>query len=655
MREEESHLLDTLHPSDSDDDDQEMGALRKVYEVTSNISSDEAASSSGASSNSYQPRHGTPTVDGHAESETLEEARLPRRQQWSSPVWRYIPGPLARASKKTITWAKGPQPPRPWSIKPLFPQIQTFPIRLLDRLAPKWKHRFWLLMALYFCWLLCFVSILHHSAFSDTVPGYGSPSLLSCTDTFWSPKNGCGLDGSDCRPFNGTDFAFRCPASCIKTMVLNPHAVGTQEVNYQPLVIGGPTDLSDPVGTGMYRGDSFICASAIHAGFISDRDGGCGVVSLIGENADFPASRRHRIPSVGFDSNFPLTFSFKPGTRANCKDLRWPLLAVSVIFSGLLSLFTTSPAVFFGSIFSALFFHVALVSDPPSRSDYYSLVSSALAGFLPAAFVAFVIYKFVIKKSLTGLTAQIEKTILWLGPCWVGSLNNYTFDKIPIQRLTPRDIQAQPGAVVALVIIVLVIFVIALGQAWAIRVAGMMPRYLAVYATFIFVLLMFVAVPNMDLRIHHYILALLLLPGTALQNRPSLVYQGLLVGLFINGIARWGFSSILQTPGELLADGQIGSSLPKIDVPEIAGSNITFDYGRIPYPYSAISVLVNDVERFRAYDNETQTYTWTREIEGHPEYFRFGYLSGGTAQDYTKAGIWTSDSTWIPMKSGPSR
>lgn len=262
----------------------------------------------------------------------------------------------------------------------------------------------------------------------------------------------------------------------------------------------------------------------------------------------------------------------------------------------------------------------------------------------------------MIKKTLTGLTAQVEKTILWLGPCWVGCLNNYTFDKIPIQRLTPKDIQNQPGAVAALVIIVLVIFFIAVGQAWAIRVEGKMRRYLALYGIIVFCLLMLVAIPHMGLRIHHYILALLLLPGTFMQNRPSLIYQGLLVGLFIDGIARWGFASILQTPGELLGDGQTGSALPNITAPVIAAaSNITFDLGRVPYPWDAISVLVNDVERFRAYDNSTTSYTWTRDITGHPEYFRFGYMSGTETGDYTRAGTWTADNEWIEMASGASK
>jgi len=305
-------------------------------------------------------------------------------------------------------------------------------------------------------------------------------------------------------------------------------------------------------------------------------------------------------------------------------------------------------------------------------ADYYSLISIAVGRFLPAAFCMAIIYKYAVHCTLNGLTAQIEKTILWLGPAWVGALNNYTFDRIPIQRLTPHDIKAQPGAIPALVIVVLSIFFIALGQAWSFRVEGRMPRYLAIYAMFVAGLLALLAIPRMNLRIHHYILALLLLPGTAFQNRPSLVYQGLLVGLFINGIARWGFDSLLQTPSDLLRDVNIGSALPIIESPVLGAlaNNITFTLGPLPTEdsqgrvYDGLSILVNDVERVRTYPdyddraewsaNGTREWTWDRHIDGLPEYFRFAYMMGSETADYTKAGTWLANGTWVPMAKGAS-
>jgi hypothetical protein len=240
---------------------------------------------------------------------------------------------------------------------------------------------------------------------------------------------------------------------------------------------------------------------------------------------------------------------------------------------------------------------------------------------------------------------------------------------IPLSRLTPHDIRQQPGAIPALITVVLLIFFIALGQAHALRIEGLMPRYLAVYGAFVSTLLMLVTIPGFSVRIHHYILALLLLPGTGLQTRLSLAYQGLLIGLFVNGIARWGYDSILQTPGQMLGDGQLGSLLPTILPPIVQGvSNITFSWLPIPTDkgWDGISVLVNDVERFRGFAGEftspegdrggVEEWIWKRRKadEGRKEFFRFGFVSGHEVGDYTKAGTWEADGGWTWMEKGPS-
>ncbi|KAF1981389.1 hypothetical protein K402DRAFT_364823 [Aulographum hederae CBS 113979] len=602
---------------------------------------------------------------GDDESPGIDDELVVNRRK--NPILQYIPTRVQRVWHVVAEWTKGPNPPRIYSIRPFYPEVQEFPPALLERYFPKRAHKVWLLIGYYFVWLLCFAIVLNRSAFSAEIPGYGSPVTLNCGARYWSKGNICGINGDSCRPFNNVIVPFRCPANCKRVELMEPYAVGGESYNYRPLVVGGPTERDDLSST-IYRGDSFICGSAIHAGFIDNMRGGCGVLKLIGQKKNYPSTKAHGITSIPFDSYFPQSFSFVPGTSAQCLDLRWPLLAISVVFSAILSLFVTSPPVFFWTIFTALFFHVALVSDPPSLTNYHSLISLALGRFLPAAFCAAVIYKTAVKRTLTNLTAQIEKTILWLGPCWVGALNNYTFDKIPIQRLTPHDIQQQPGAIPALIIVVLSIFTIALGQAYAFRVEGRMRKYLAIYALFVGSLLLLVAVPGMNVRIHHYILALLLLPGTCFQNRPSLVYQGLLVGLFLNGIARWGFDSILQTPDDLRGDGQLGSLLPHIlppiinnnfDIPSLA-PNITFEFPD-PLPrnkgYDGISVLVNDVERWRRYEEGgvTESFTWVRAMGDVPEYFRFAYMRGRGTGDYTKAGTWGVEGGWKEGGRGPSR
>jgi hypothetical protein len=164
--------------------------------------------------------------------------------------------------------------------------------------------------------------------------------------------------------------------------------------------------------------------------------------------------------------------------------------------------------------------------------------------------------------------------------------------------------------------------------------------------------------PKLTLRIHHYIIALLLLPGTAMQTRVSLLCQGLLVGLFVNGIARWDFDSILQTAAALRGDGQLGSGIPAILEPVINGSSITFAWENLLRGYQGVSVVVNDVERYRGSDGSDQgNFTWSRSDDEKDEYFRFGFISyqlfGNVAySDFTRAGTWFSNGTWGEIPPG---
>ncbi|CAK7230474.1 hypothetical protein SBRCBS47491_007597 [Sporothrix bragantina] len=617
--------------------------------------------------------------------------------------FRWVPYSVRRFGKKAAKWSRGPADATPFVIDPIFPTVQHAPPQLLDRLLdqlpgskdnPLKKRRRWrrgLLGGLLGLWFLTFSLVMRSGIVAGEMAEWGIPGDIGCGNTYWVPGNMCGLDGSACRPFNGSGFAFRCPATCAGYQVLNPRAVGDKEVIYSTLVVGGP-------GSGLngdkhiYRGDSFICSAAIHAGVINNAAGGCGVVRLVGRQTGFSASNANGIQSVAFDSYFPLAFEFEQGVGCpGQQDARWPLLAVSVTFSTVLSLFVTDPTWFFFSIFTGLFWHVGLASDPPPHASVPALISNIVGKFLPAALVAWVIYdRMGPRRTLTGLTAQVEKTVLWLGGCWVGSLNNYTFDGIPIQRLTPHDIAQQPGAKLALVIIFSVLITIAASQIWYFRREGRLRRYLKLYILFISGLVVCMLLPGLRLRIHHYIVALLLLPGTSMQTRPALLYQGILVGLFINGIARWGWDSLLQTAAALQDDAQLGSPLPALMEPVIrlanatAGavasssissdtflsgvvaavantSSISFSWQPPPGPrYDGISVLVNDVERYRGYfDDMPAAFEWERPADVTEakvdEYFRFGYMEGSQTDDYTRAGIWTAEGEWLPMAPGPSR
>lgn len=559
-----------------------------------------------------------------------------------------IRGDTSQRAPRKRTLFSGPQTLRKQTIQPFLPDLQSSPGRLLSRICPTARSRRRMQLAFLAAWLLLFTIPLVLSSL-PTTDNLGQDVVnLDCIDTLFKWKNECGLDGIDCRPFSNKTLAFRCPVGCKDVKVLNSRLVGPSEVIFQPMVVGGPE----------YRGDSFICASAIHAGVISDGSGGCGRLTRIGQRENFPSSQGNGIESIEFDSYFPMAFTVSEDSGIKCGsgEFRGFLFFISILFTSLLCIFTTSERYFF-VIFVAIFIHVGMVSDPPGASTFNTStfpdhLSKLAGGLLPAMFCATVIYKFIVARTLRNIQAPLEKTALWLGGFWFGALSNLTFEWIPITRLTAHDLEQRSGAKLALAFIIIAISVIVVQQAYSFWLEGRLMRYLVIYAVFISGILFCLMIPGVEFRLHHYVLALLLLPGTSIQTRPSLLYQGILLGLFVNGIARWGFASILETPDSLRSDGAFDSLIPSVTAAVVDTENISFSWAQPPSgsTFDGISILVNDVERYRSFFAEMppgDNFTWLRKTDMNlPEYFRFGYVKKGLALDYSVTGIWFSNGTW---------
>jgi len=477
---------------------------------------------------------------------------------------------------------------------------------------------------------------------------------LSCREN----ATDCGINGELCLPFEGQSFAFRCPSGCALAFLLEPYNVGEQEYNYRPLVIGGKPSSLDSSTSRLYRGDSSICTSALHAGVISNAKGGCGILHHSGEKNNFENVTQNGIDSIPFMPHFPMSFMLtrevsSPGLSetksVQCFDIRWSLFAFSLLVTTVLSMVVTSAPVFYSAIYFIVWLQISMASDPPT-SSFYDAINIWTSRFVPGAFVGFVLYYFCVKYTLGGLDAHLEKAVLWLGGCWVGALNTDTFDLIPISRLTPHDIQQQPGAATALFIIVTCLIAIVLLQAYCFRREGRFFPMLRLYSLFVLGVVLPAVVPYMKLRIHHDLLALLLIPGTSMQTRPSLLFQGILLGLYINGIARWGFGAILQTPGSMLDGAKLGTVPPVINPPLLGNQNqLVFSFPDLPTHADGISVLVNDVLRFtglKSHDSQTVAdFDWHRRFANETEYFRFGYvharvLGGFWYEDFTDPATW---------------
>lgn len=149
-----------------------------------------------------------------------------------------------------------------------------------------------------------------------------------------------------------------------------------------------------------------------------------------------------------------------------------------------------------------------------------------------------------------------------MGAFWPGVLVNVVTAKIPIDRLLPSDIEGDKGAIIAITIIAIVLFAVAVNQARVIRKTGWLFHYAFWYAAGGLLALVLSQLPGLELRIHHYILATMILPGTAFPTRLSAILQGFFLGMFLNGVAAFDFDSILQTAAEVSPDINVHLSAP---------------------------------------------------------------------------------------------
>ncbi|KAH9950449.1 hypothetical protein B0H21DRAFT_723400 [Amylocystis lapponica] len=507
-------------------------------------------------------------------------------------------------------------------------------------------------------WLLIILAIGYIIAFAflSRAQSFMTPagSFVSCTATYWSPNDECGLDGVNCLPSSDSTFDFRCPAQCNSVVLENPRTVGDETVDYVPLIVGG----GDANGT--YRGDTFICAAAVQAGLINDRKGGCASLQLLGNYTNYLPFTANGLSSIGFPSVFPLSFQFLPTTALHhCSDLRDGALAFNVIITAILFLvLRPKPIVLYWCLVCIGFWHVALFSQPMATPPP---LDQAFAAFLPTLFVAYAFWRLAFRFTLPAFRrAPIESAVWYLAPYWAGVLTNITMDKIPINTLTSSTLRTEPGAITALVIILVIIVVIVINQVRVIRKTGWLPYYLGWYVLGGLTAMVLALLPGLQFRLHHYILAMVLIPGTAWPTRPSAVYQGFLLGMFLNGVAAWGFASILQTASDLQADGPSGSAMPSFLTnsttynASAAFQNQTIFWDALPDAsegWTGFSLLIDDVER---YAGTAFNFSLASLQVGLPHFFRLAYTSSGGTGDFTMPATLWPNGTWVDPLPGTS-
>ncbi|KIO24896.1 hypothetical protein M407DRAFT_211832 [Tulasnella calospora MUT 4182] len=567
---------------------------------------------------------------------------------------------LSRWARKSIIWIRGPSPPEVLQPTSLLNRSYKYKsISFSTSIESRWirwtrrlSNNLPLLVILGIAYIISLSFLVRANWY--LVP---SDAFVGCTATFWSAKDGCGLDGSQCQPFTSdSPMDFRCPAQCLSTQLLNIRTVGDQQVIYQPLVVGG----GDANQT--YRGDTWLCAAAIQSGIVSNSNGGCASVSLVGSFTSFLGRDDHRVSSISFPSEFPLSYRLSSSNSlSHCTDLRsYALILNALVTAFLFLVLRPKPLVLFWCLVCIGYWHITFFSDPRSEPPP---ISDAFGTFLPTLFVAYAFWLHAFKHTMPAFDqAPWERMFLYLFPYWIGVYFNETFAKLPVDRLIPSDIAKQPGAIPVVIVLGLLVLAIVINQVRVIRKVGWLGRYLMYYITGGLVIMVLALLPTLTLRLHHYIIPIVLIGGTAFPTRLSAIYQALLLGMCLNGLSRWGFDSILQTADELRRDAPLGSSLPEFltnssnPLSSIA-SNLTWQsveaMNTKSEGWNGFALLVDDVERYagNALNFSLSQLNLSSSV---PHFFRLAYQRDGVSGDFTQAAVWYPNGTFIDPPPGPS-
>ncbi|QRV90913.1 LCCL domain protein [Ceratobasidium sp. AG-Ba] len=517
-------------------------------------------------------------------------------------------------ARRCYEWLNGPTPPT--RLRPT-PKLDSTTVHWRTRvfkielsLESRWSgytnilQRRWLLILFGIVYIIGLAFISRENSFMTP-----RDSFIGCTSTYWLKDDGCGLNGQLCAPFTGPDFQFRCPGNCLSVTLANPRTVGAEQVIYSTLVVGG----GDSNRT--YRGDSWICPAAIQAGVISSRTGGCGTLRLVGNYTNF-------LPT---DAN---------GIRR--LELSWPLYGHSELCSRIQRRMHRNPSSS-SSPGSKLYFLVValcwfLAYITFQRYSFLSTRSIRRIWHLsPCSFVGYAFWRSAWRFTLPAFEPMpLERAVWYLAPFWAGVHFNILTAKIPVDRLVGSDL-GRPGAVTALVIVVVVLAILIANQLRVIRRTGLLFRYISLYVVAGLVAAILASLPSLTFRLHH-------------------------------GVAKFGFDSILQTAAELRRDAPLGSSLPSFVtnssavIPSSFG-NATIAWNAISAEltnsegWNGFSLLVDDVQRLAG---QALSYSLAELQTGIPHFFRLAYQRDGQSGDYTKSAVLFPNGTWIDPLPGPS-
>ena len=333
------------------------------------------------------------------------------------------------------------------------------------------RPRLLIIIPFFLVWMAGFILLVRQQYYASSLP------ILSCDSAPWDdwPPDTCGIAAEDCLPGWEDEWvgAYRCFGGCTAVTLGNERWVGSVLVNDVPLVIGG-TD-------GVYRADSWICPAAIHAGLISDAQGGAVYVNpTIYPGGSNDSVSAHGITPAPFEPAFPAGFTLSQISQKGAISLHTEISTYNAVCLAIFTLLLPSPPWLLSILLLLGFFQIVLVSDPPSMPPDWQDISAAV---LPITLVGYWFYRVSFRRTLVAFhrTGMPVELALWQGVgFWIGVESSTFFASLPITRLAAGGIRSarDAGSVVGLVVLAIVIVIVVIVQWTAVRRVGMVRYYL---------------------------------------------------------------------------------------------------------------------------------------------------------------------------------
>ena len=514
------------------------------------------------------------------------------------------------------------------------------------------------LLVFFLASLLLLTPLVYLNSFAASVPSSPSPTTFTCHDILFSPSS-CGHMGEDCAPFTSTTpNPIRCPARCDYQPYMKARVYGTAPHYRADSYVCTAAIHAGVIST--YGGCAGVVYTGPHADY-PETEGSGGLTSVEGDGW-YPKSFTI-VPVAGqYCEYFHWTFLWLGLSLFFVLSLLRPPPMVYLMSLLLYGYYYTASSMDDGHTQEEIFFiaterlfyvmafgwiiaylgplvtltapplHHALEPlhplNPLDPLDTLHPLSPTLDSSpplpLPTRFsthctrlhgwwYAYTHHPFTLHLPSPSPAPPTSLFFFFTLPYFAALHWGYLSLYLPDIDLNAQAFSHGIAGLILILIVSIVIFILILYQLRLVFTAGLIRKYLLAYVSFATVILYISLLwsGSYSFHLHHALIGPLLIPLTRFRTRLSLLLQGLLLGVFINGMALWGFSSLWDHTGGASGSQGWDATEPRgVEVVNVTTSAIQVEWEWRNTTGSAIGtvVYINGVEGFHASWERTELW-----------------------------------------------